>query len=262
MKMPSVLKNKYILYTLLVIAIVNILGYLAIQDYNSLALFVVLGLLSSYFSKNMSVNLLIAIVITSMVAINNKVQEGFTEGEENLDKDEKDKDKKDKEKKQVNNDKMAKKLQDITKKATDNLKKASKAKKCDPECKEGKVCNEDGKCVKKSGFQNNVPPSSPAPVDDDDESVGDRIDYAATMEQAYNNLQKMLGEDGMNSITKETKKLVSQQKDLMGTLNQMAPILNTAKETLTGLNLEDMGSMSEMLKNLQGGAPPKPVKKK
>ena len=46
MKMPSVLKNKYILYTLLVIAIVNILGYLAIQDYNSLALFVVLGLLS------------------------------------------------------------------------------------------------------------------------------------------------------------------------------------------------------------------------
>ncbi len=77
------------------------------------------------------------------------------------------------------------------------------------------------------------------------------------MEQAYNNLQKMLGDDGMNSITKETKKLVSQQKDLMGTLNQMAPILNSAKETLTGLNLEDMGSMSEMLKTLKGGAPTK-----
>ena len=81
------------------------------------------------------------------------------------------------------------------------------------------------------------------------------------MEQAYNNLQKMLGEDGMNSITQETKKLVSQQKDLMGTLNQMAPILNNAKETLSGLNLDDMGNMSEMLKTLQGGAPPKPKKK-
>ena len=73
--------------------------------------------------------------------------------------------------------------------------------------------------------------------------------------------KKMLGEDGMKSITQETKKLVSQQKDLMGTLNQMAPILNNAKETLAGLNLEDMGNMSEMLKSLQGGAPPKPKKK-
>ena len=41
----------------------------------------------------------------------------------------------------------------------------------------------------------------------------------------------------------------------------MAPILNNAKETLSGLNLDDMGNMSEMLKTLQGGAPPKPKKK-
>ena len=82
------------------------------------------------------------------------------------------------------------------------------------------------------------------------------------MEQAYNNLQNMLGKDGMNSITQETKKLVNQQKDLMGTLSQMAPILTNAKETLAGLNLEDMGNMSDMLKTLQGGAPPKMANKK
>ena len=57
MKVPGLLKNKYVLYALLVIGIVNVLGYVALQDYNSLALFVVMGLLSSYFSKNMSVNL-------------------------------------------------------------------------------------------------------------------------------------------------------------------------------------------------------------
>ena len=39
------------------------------------------------------------------------------------------------------------------------------------------------------------------------------MDYAATMEQAYDNLQKMLGEDGIKGITGETKKLVQQQKD-------------------------------------------------
>lgn len=253
MKVPGVLKNKYVLYVLLVVAIVNVLGYLAIQDYNSLALFVVIGLLSSYFSKNMAVNLLCAIVVTSFVAVNDKVLEGFKEG-----KDPK---------------KANKKKASTTAKAAATAQKAAKLAKAatkKPEgvdCKKGDECVsgkcENNKCAKvKSSFQNNVPPSSPATVDDEtDDSVGDRIDYAATMEQAYNNLQKMLGDDGMKSITQETKKLVSQQKDLMGTLNQMAPILNNAKETLSGLNLEDMGNMSEMLKSLQGGAPPKPKKK-
>mgnify|MGYP001444391711 CR=1 FL=1 len=255
MKVPGVLKNKYVLYVLLVVAIVNVLGYLAIQDYNSLALFVVIGLLSTYFSKNMAVNLLSAIVVTSFVAVNDKVLEGFKEGNTKKAKD-------NKKKAAANSQKAAKMATKAAKLAKAATKKAEgDACKKDDECVSGKC--ENDKCAKvKSPFQNNVPPSSPATIEDEtDDSVGDRIDYAATMEQAYNNLQKMLGEDGMNSITKETKKLVSQQKDLMGTLNQMAPILNNAKETLAGLNLEDMGNMSEMLKTLQGGAPPKPKKK-
>lgn len=253
MKVPGILKNKYVLYVLLVAAIVNVLGYLAIQDYNSLALFVVMGLLSTYFSKNMAVNLLVAILVTSVVAVNSKVQEGFEEKMKEGAGDGV----------QSQIKKVMSNLNDTVEKAGEEAgEKASKKSKCDPACDDGKICNEDGKCVKKSGFQNNVPPSSPAPVNDDnDESVGDRIDYAATMEQAYNNLHKMLGEDGMNSITNETKKLVSQQKDLMGTLNQMAPILTNAKETLSGLNLGDMGDMSKMLKDLQAGAPPKMGKK-
>ena len=254
MKVPGVLKNKYVLYVLLVVAIVNVLGYLAIQDYNSLALFVVIGLLSTYFSKNMAVNLLSAIVVTSFVAVNDKVLEGFEEGNKN---------KKNNKKKAANNSKKASKLAKKAAALAIGATKRELGKDCDKndDCISGKC--ENDKCAKvKSAFQNNVPPSSPATVDDEtDDSVGDRIDYAATMEQAYNNLQKMLGEDGMNSITQETKKLVSQQKDLMGTLNQMAPILNNAKETLSGLNLDDMGNMSEMLKTLQGGAPPKPKKK-
>jgi hypothetical protein len=245
MKVPGVLKNKYVLYILLVIAIVNVLGYLAVQDYNSLALFVVMGLLSSYFSKNMSVNLLVAITVTSFVSINNKVQEGFEGHTEPEHK---------KEHKQ-------KALQDTIKeisKVADNAGSVAATESCDPACVKGKEECKDGKCVEVGGFQNNVPPSSPAPVNtDSDDSIGDRIDYAATMEQAYNNLQNMLGKDGMKSITEETKKLVSQQKDLMGTLSSMAPVLNSAKETLSGLNLKDMEGMSGILKNLQGGAPPK-----
>jgi|TARA_B110000971_G_C19887250_1_gene443582 flagellar hook-basal body complex protein FliE len=228
MKVPALLKNKYILYILLLVGIINILGYLTIKDYNSLALFVIMGMLSTYFSKNMSINLLVAIIVTSLVAVNNKLQEGF---EANA--------------KDALNDTMDS-VNDVVKNVS---KKMDKTKcKSDEDCPEGKCKN--GECSdKKSGFKNNVPPSSPSTVNgDSDDAVGERIDYAATMEQAYDNLQNMLGKDGMKSITNETKKLVTQQKDLIGTLNSMTPILNNAKETLANLDLGDMGDVSEMIK--------------
>ena len=229
---PAILKNKYVLYLLLVLAIINVLGYVALQDYDSLALFVAVGVLSTYFSKNMAVNLLLAIAVTSLISINKRVVEGMKNKE---DDDEEEKPKKKKGKKE-------------------GMKEANNSSDCnqDEDCPQGKKCN-SGQCV--DTFQNNVPPSSPASVDDDDEAVGDRIDYAATMEQAYDNLQSMLGDDGIKSITSETKKLVTQQKDLMKTLNSMAPVLNTAKETLSGMDLPNIGEMGNLLKKLNGSAP-------
>ena len=231
---PAILKNKYVLYVLLVLAIINVLGYVALQDYDSLALFVAVGVLSTYFSKNMAVNLLLAIAVTSLIAVNKRVLEGMKNKED--DEEEKPKKKAKKNKKE-------------------GMKEANNASDCnrDEDCPQGKKCN-SGQCV--DTFQNNVPPSSPASVDeDDDEAVGDRIDYAATMEQAYDNLQTMLGDDGIKSITSETKKLVNQQKDLMKTLNSMAPVLNTAKETLSGMDLPNIGEMGNLLKKLNGSAP-------
>ena len=85
---PAILKNKYVLYVLLVLAIINVLGYVALQDYDSLALFVAVGVLSTYFSKNMAVNLLLAIAVTSLIAVNKRVVEGM-ENKEDDDKEEK-----------------------------------------------------------------------------------------------------------------------------------------------------------------------------
>ena len=237
---PAILKNKYVLYVLLVLAIINVLGYVALQDYDSLALFVAVGVLSTYFSKNMAVNLLLAIAVTSLIAVNKRVVEGM-KNEDDDDEEEEEKPKK-------------------------KAKKAKKGKKegmnftgcqAGTECPANATCNSQSDCRNiTSGFQNNVPPSSPSSVnEDDDESVGDRIDYAATMEQAYDNLQTMLGDDGIKSITSETKKLVNQQKDLMKTLNSMAPVLNTAKETLSGMDLPNIGEMGNLLKKLNGSAP-------
>ena len=89
---------------------------------------------------------------------------------------------------------------------------------------------------RKIRFQNNVPPSSPAPIkDESDESIGDRIDYAELWSK-YDNLQKMLGKDGMKSITAETQSGFT-TKRFNGNL-KLSSILTSAKETLAGLDLK------------------------
>ena len=219
MKVPAFLKNKYVLYFLVFIAIVNVLGYISLEKYNSMALFVVMILLSRYFSKNTAINILIALCVTSVYSINNKIQEGF-EGKEGA----------------------GDSVQSKVKKTETKLDKKEKDDK--QKCGSGEKM-ENGKCVKKSGFQNNVPSSKPAAVNNNEPQ---EIDVAAQMEDAYGNLNKMLGDGTMKSMADETKKLVAQQKELMNTLSSMTPSLNKAKETLENLNMPNMEEMAGILK--------------
>jgi len=209
MKVPSFLKNKYVLKFLIFMAIVNVLGYVALEEFNSMALFIVMILLSRYFSKNTSINILIAIIVTSCFTLNNKVREGFKEKEKST------------------------------------PKKENKKEAIAPICKKDETMV-NGECKKRTGFKNNVPPSSPAAVNNNEEG---EIDVAAQMEDAYVNLNKMMGDGAMKSMASETKKLVNQQQDLMNTLHSMTPTLNKAKETLDNLDLPNMEQMTGILKN-------------
>ena len=90
MKLPkelnTILSDKYVLYIVAFLAITNVIGYLAIQDFNSLLLFVLIGYLTAYFSKNMTVVLLSALVLTNLLMGARKLQapvvrEGMQVGE-------------------------------------------------------------------------------------------------------------------------------------------------------------------------------------
>lgn len=219
MKVATSINNKYILLILSFLALINFLGYISLEKYDSMALFVVMFLLTGYFSKNLSINLLVTIIVTSLVSINNNMIEGFKgnkkEEKENLENKE-------------------------------TYSAINKTCKKDSDCPKGKCKN--NKCVKKTGFQNNVPSSSPAKVSSS--SDDEEMDAAAKMEQAYNSLNSLVEGTGLKNMAKETKELVNQQKELMGTLTSMAPALSKAKETLEGMNLPSMGEMNKLLKKL------------
>ena len=232
MKLNKILQSKFLLYVVAIIALVYVVQLLNEGNNNLVAVFVVIALLSSYFSKNMIVNLGIAIVATILVGSANILQEGFE------DKEHKKKEGMGHKKKEGLREKQAYILN-----VDDECVKASKE-----DCAEGE-CYTNNKCTEKFG-QRSVPKSTPASVDGKPEKPGDRIDYASTLELAYDNLQDMLGEGGVKGLTDETKRLVSQQQNLMESLKTMTPVLKTAKKTLEQMELPDMKDMQKLIGKL------------
>ena len=306
--LKKLLQNKYFLYGVSIVALGNVLGYLAQEHYNSLTFFLATGLLASYFSKNMAVVLLVAILATALFT-SQKFIEGFKgkeghdgtvkvehEGDDGTNHEheiavkekpeEKPETKEEEEKpsaEQEATDSAENSEEVATEAAVKDMENAQESyrnsmnatSKCFVRGADGawqengslnqNQCSGPGKCwntvasncpqnfsnMKK---KNNVGVSSrEARVDGVDESVGDRIDYTETMNQAYGNLQQMLGADGMKGLAAETKKLVAQQKELVDSLGQMAPVLNSAKSTLDSLNLPDMKGITNVLSTLKGG---------
>ena len=77
MKVTAFFKNRYVLYITVILGVTNLLGYIGMENYDAMALLVVMFLLARYFSKNIAINICIAIFVTSIVTLNGKLHEGF-----------------------------------------------------------------------------------------------------------------------------------------------------------------------------------------
>ena len=266
-KVPKVLENiitnKYVLYFMVFVSLMYILGFIQTQSWNNLGLFAVVGLLTSYFTKNMILILGTAILVANcnvckdfvLRKLPSKYTEGFIEGYG--------------EDKEEEEEKEGKKEG-----AKGNSKKEDKIwMKKDGTCVEVDTCEsknpEDcytsfSKCSGKEMMKSkDVPESKPAKIDgseDDNEPHNvEKIDYSKTLEMAYDNLDKMLGKDGMKGLTEETKRLAKQQQGLMESLKGMGPMLSEAKNTLDtfkSMNIKDfdLGNITETLKGITNKA--------
>ena len=77
----NVFQNRIVLYVLAFIALIEILALANMKDYNSVIVFLIIGFLASFFTKNMIIILLSAIVFTSAYR---RIQVGtYAEGMEN-----------------------------------------------------------------------------------------------------------------------------------------------------------------------------------
>ena len=78
----SLLHNRWVLYALCIIALVNIVMYANVKDFNSVATLLIIGFLVSFFSKNMII--ILAVSIFATYALNFVSSSSFTEGARNM----------------------------------------------------------------------------------------------------------------------------------------------------------------------------------
>lgn len=251
MKIPKsfskMLENKYVLYFVLVVTLINLLGYMMLGNFNAIIFFILAAFLTANFSKNMIVVLSIPLILTSVFMVGKAVKEGFEEMKP-VDERIKDIDKEIKEKQDkmntiinegVNTDddkKMLKELRDDI----DNLNKK----------KEKLLAEKNEKKDDKKGDKKDETPTEKMSTMYKKEN---RIDYASTVEDAYDDLNKILGGNGIKQLTDDTQNLMKQQMQLADAMKSMTPLMEQAQSLLKGFDMKSLSSLAGLTKT--GAAP-------
>jgi hypothetical protein len=273
------MKTRTGLYIVLFLAVTNVLGFITMNNVNALLIFIVVGLVASRFTKNMSYILVASLLVTNgYLLVQRKMSregmepKGTTEsvgndedpanpndddiietpviqaiqakippkgGIRHTDDDEKPMDISG-----VNVDASGNPINQVISATTRNNDKARGGNNIVG----GTVAKKDGFVSKNQRLSPSSLKPSKTKVEDDDT----RVDYASTLEMAYDNLQTMLGDEGIKGLSSETRRLAKQQQNLISSLNDMAPILKDAQSTLTNLKMPDMNSMKSIMGMLKG----------
>ena len=255
----KLLTNKYFLYFMVFLAATNVLGYLVTNKINAVIFFGLVSLITYQFSKNMSVILLIAVISTNFLMSNKKMREGLeNETPENNSQSQslsKIEDKDPELAKAISVVKESKNDEDLRSKLKKNNDKSQTITDLDmdeTDSSQNKIIDTNNTDLNKSsekgpegvgekiGGKKNVTKS---------EHFGPRLDYAATIEQSYQNLDQILGSDSIKQLTNDTQKLMAQQQNLFNTMNQMVPVLEGAQNMLKGF---DMESLTKSLGSISG----------
>ena len=87
MNFKDLLHNRIVLYVLVIVALFDLFYFAQIRDNTSIAVFILLAFITTFFSKNMIIVICIALVVTHLLKFGvRQVSEGFAEGDEEEEK--------------------------------------------------------------------------------------------------------------------------------------------------------------------------------
>ncbi len=239
MKVPSsvskVLTNKYVLYFVLFLATTNVLGYVVMGQLTAALFFIVVAYLISNFSQNMIVILGGALLFTNILMVGNTVKEGLTNPEKKGDSAAKMKDQKDDKKASGVITPLSPVDEDNSADASLHSSAAATNAATTDDEKDTSVKPHDTKTDEAMNVMSN--------------KRRNRIDYASTIEDAYGDLNNILGSDGIKKLTEDTQRLMSQQLQLADAMKSMTPLMENAKTMLQGFDLKNLGNLTDLAKS-------------
>jgi hypothetical protein len=202
------LGNKYVLYIVLFLAITNILGYMVMGDIRVLAFFALVGFVVSKFSKNMIIILGASMIATNFFLVGRKVSTTI-EG------------------------------------MSGRRSVEGMSGRRSVEGMSGNRGSKKGKKGKKQGLSNmnnEVVAKNAKPV-----SSKERVDYATTVEQAYDNLENIVGKGGISKLTDDTSRLMDKQNKMFENLKGMGPLIGQYKEMMGSMNMDNINKLTSTL---------------
>jgi hypothetical protein len=234
MKVPrsisKLLENKIVLYIVFFLALMMIFKYMMVGNTTAIVMFILVGFLVSRFSKNMIVILLVPIVFTTLFMMGKRVKEGMESG----------------------TTPETPTPTPTTPAPTQASTTTSTTTSTPPTCQTGYTLDPTSNtCMDGSG--------NPQPKMESMSTMykkDNRLDYAATVEDAYADLDKILGGDGIKNLTSDTQRLMEQQTQLANAMKGMAPLLEQAKGMLQGFDLKNLDGLAAMAKNMGSAAGP------
>jgi hypothetical protein len=239
--------NRHFKYFVYFLSAVNLFGYLANRKLNAMIFFGLVAAIASRFTDNVVLVLVAALVSTSLIVTTKVIKEGMEDAASTTTSEE------DAGKKPSTEEVLAKIAV-----AHPNLSVAADDLNTTGDVEQTKANLQQKKADKKAEVSAKITdPNNPnmnAVVDDDaaveafgntiaaPKKAGPRIDYTSTMNEAYTNLNTLLGSDGINSLTKDTKELMGQQQKLFDTMQNMVPALNSAQEMMGKFDINKLMS--------------------
>jgi hypothetical protein len=237
----KILTNKKMLYVVFVLSVLNIIGYLILGNITAVMYFILLGLLVYNFDKNMIIVLGIPLILVNLVVYQPtyKYTESFSNSTSSTDTNTNTKSKEEYKKtiNKINKNKQnSKSSQGLPITPLENNNNTT-----------SETTNESSEPVTEESFE----------VGRAKQSGGYNIDYASTVEDAYDQLNQIIGSDGIKKLTSDTQNLMKQQLQLAEAMNSitpmvksMAPLMQQAQGLLgnLGVSTGNLGSITEMAK--------------
>jgi hypothetical protein len=225
----KLLNNKIILFIVSALALFSLYMHITKSNFSAVLLFFLTAALVYSFTKNMILVLGASFIVTTIASMSKNLfglKEGFKE-----DKDDED-------------EEGEGEVESTAKEAA--IVKKMKKTKTDATADAAADADEDED--EKFGNQKISPALFNTPSK---KNVEQQLGKATEVEQAYDNLEKIMGTEKINSISTDTKDLIKQQNELIKQLKTMTPALNSAMSSLGNLDLNKLtGMFNSATKNL------------